>query len=104
MHYKKYYDPRFVGSWDFEGKDEFSVTIKEIKVEELRTEDGTTANKPVLYFEKAKKGLCLNVTNAKIIAAKYGSDTEAWIGKKITLYKTTCKAFGKTVDCVRVQS
>ena len=48
--------------------------------------------------------MVLNKTNAGIIAKLYGTDTDAWVGKKIVIYATTCKAFGETVECVRVKA
>jgi len=104
MHFRKYFDERFIGSWDFEGKDEAVVTIKEVQIEELKAMDGSTAKKPVLTFTKGKKGMVLNKTNAKAIAEMYGTDAEFWKGKEIILFATTCQAFGKTVDCVRVKN
>lgn len=56
------------------------------------------------YPDLAKKGLCLNKTNATKIATILGStDTDQWQGKPIALYATTCQdPSGKEVDCVRV--
>ena len=103
-HWRKLYDDRFVGSWDFDGKETFTATIKELKLEEMRDHDGETIRKPVLYFDKAKKGMVLNKTNARTIADLYGSNTDTWTGKKIVLFATMCKAFGKDVECVRVKN
>lgn len=103
-HFRKMFDERFIGSWDLEGRDEAIVVIRDIKIEELKTTDGTVANKPVLLFTKGKKGMVLNKTNAKQIAELYGSNTEKWKGKAISLFATTCDAFGKKVECVRVNN
>jgi len=103
-HWRKMFDERFIGSWDFEGKPEGVVTIKSVQIEELQTQDGTSAKKPVLYFTKGKKGMVLNKTNARVIAELYGNDTDKWVGKSVALFATTCQAFGKTVECVRVKN
>ena len=103
-HWRKMFDERFIGSWSFEDQPDAKVTIKAIKVEELRTQDGTAAKKPVLYFEKTDKGLVLNKTNAKTIAEMYGNNTDEWIGKRIVLFRSECMAFGKEVECVRVRN
>ena len=47
--------------------------------------------------------MCLNITNAKIIAALYGEYHEDWIGKSIQLYATKVKAFGGEVMALRVR-
>ena len=103
MHFRKMFDERFVGTWDLEGKDERVVTIEDIGMESMRTQDGTESEKPVVRLKGGKKGWVLNKTCAKTIAELYGADTENWIGKKITLYVTECMAFGSKVDCIRVK-
>lgn len=104
MHFRKLYDERFLGSWDLEGRDSAVVEIKEVKLEELRSQDGTTAKKPVLFFTRGKKGMVLNKTNAKEIAALFGNDTDGWVGKKIELFATKITAFGKEMDAIRVSN
>jgi len=103
-HFRKLFDERFIGSWTFDEVNEAKAEIESIKVEELRTQDGTTANKPVLYFKGKEKGMVLNKTNAKTIAELYGNNTDDWLGQKIVLFKDECEAFGKRVECVRVRN
>lgn len=90
-----------------------TLTITRVTGEELRQEDNTKKNGWIVYFEETaasaqkrgddEKRLVLNKTNAVSIASMHGRDTDFWIGKKITLYATTCRAFGKEVDCIRVK-
>lgn len=86
---------------------EATVTIAEVFADDLhvRGKNGKTSTerKYVIRFNKAKKKLVLNKTNAKSIASQHGKDTAEWVGKEITLYATTCNAFGKTEDCIRVK-
>lgn len=100
----------YLGAADLRGKD-VTLTVARLALEDLRTESGTE-RKPVLYFveleERAKKNqinkkLVLNKTNARSIMAVHGTETNDWKGKKITLYATTCQAFGQTVDCIRIR-
>lgn len=58
------------------------VIIKSGQLEEMQ--DG--GQKPVLYFERASKGLVLNKTNGDTLAEAYGDDSDAWIGKPVILY------------------
>lgn len=83
-------------------EDGLSLVIDRVEVEDV---DGKGAHKPVVYFRKAKKGLVLNVTNAKKIAQLVGSqDTDEWSGKAITLYQSETEYAGDTVACVRVRA
>jgi hypothetical protein len=78
------------------------VIIDRVEIEDV---DGKGARKPVVYFRKAKKGLALNVTNAKKITSILGTaDTDEWGGKPITLYRSETEYQGETVDCIRVRS
>jgi hypothetical protein len=103
-HYKLLYPRDYVGACDLD-KGDRTVTIASVKIEELHSADrGKKAEKkPVLFFKDATKKLVLNKTNAAIIAELYGTNTDKWIGKPITLYATTCSSFGKTTECVRVR-
>ena len=102
-HYRLLYPSEFLNAPDLADK-EIVVTIEKIEVEEVRGGDGKKQKKPVLYMKGAKKRFPLPKTCAKVIAAKYGNNTEQWIGKKVTLFPTTCDAFGiHDVECIRVK-
>jgi hypothetical protein len=61
--------------------------------------------KPDVYFRGKKKPLGLNSTNARTISKVLGSPrTEDWIGKAITLYPTTTRAFGEEHECIRIKN
>lgn len=105
-HWKLLFPSEYVGAWDLGGEDRV-VTITHIEMEDLVTMSGKkrkTEAKPTLTFDGKQKRLVLNKTNAKTIAKMYGDDTKKWIGKKITIYATTCEAFGETVECIRIRS
>ena len=99
--YRKMFDSEYLASWDLE-KDT-TVEMAQVVLGEVQGKNGDATKKPILYFKGAKKGMVLNKTNGKIIAAMYGNDTDAWVEKSITLYATTCESFGDTVDCIRVR-
>lgn len=68
--------------------------------------DGKPINKPLLHFQGKKKGMILNKTNAKVIRDKVGlgDEMQSWVGREITIYPTTCDAFGeKNKPCIRVR-
>ena len=60
--------------------------------------------KPVLYFEKVKKGLILNKTNATEIAATHGETMEGWTGKEIELFSMMVPFQGQNVPSIRVRA
>lgn len=102
---------QYIGAPDLRGKD-VTLTIDRLIVEGLKTDKGTE-KKPVIYFremearhrrgEGENKRWVLNKTCMKVIGDLYGYETDDWRGKRVTLYPTTCLAFGKEVDCVRVR-
>ncbi len=102
MHYKLLYPSEYVAACDLHGKDAV-MTILRVELEKVIGSDGKSQEKPVIYFEKAQKRMVCCKTNAKAIAKLHGNDTDKWIGKKITLYPTTCLAFGQEVECIRVK-
>jgi hypothetical protein len=72
-------------------------------IEDMANHAGERERKPVLYFQKATKGLVLNRTNAMIIAGLLGDESDNWIGKRIAIYPTRVKAFGTVQDAIRVK-
>lgn len=89
------------------------LTIARVIIDELATDKGKERKPVVILRElearklKGEQGIpakwVLNRTCAKVIAQLYGHETADWIGKRITLFPTTCQAFGATVDCIRVR-
>ena len=105
MHFRKLFDNRFIGSWDLEGRESITLEIKEVKVEEVQNTTGKVEKRPVLHFAgtKTDKGMVLNKTNAKAIAAEHGTNVDDWVGKKIKLVVRPVSAFGSTTDALRVE-
>lgn len=95
------FDRKQIGAWDLVGKD-VTVTIRAVRAEELRNRSGKD-KKPIVYFEGSDLGFALNKTNMKIIAAMYGYDTRAWVGKRVTLFPTKTSFGPEQVDCIRVR-
>jgi hypothetical protein len=91
----------YLSAPDLKGRD-VTVTIGRVERQTLKTNKGDES-KWIILFSDAKKKLVLNKTNAQAIAKVHGSKAELWIGKKITVYPTTCQAFGAITDCVRVR-
>ncbi len=89
-HWKKLTNPNYIGAYSMpEGKD-LTVEITDVKREVVKGEGGKTDECTVLYL-KDSKPMILNVTNSKMISKVHNTPfIEEWIGKKITLYVSTC--------------
>lgn len=61
-------------------------------------------NKLVLSFQGKKKNLVCNKTNANRIAHAYGTNTDNWIGKEITLFTDLVDFQGNTVEAIRIRA
>ena len=83
---------------DLQGK------ARKLRIDSYDTVTFDGAEKIVLTFSGAKKGLVLNVTNANRIVGNLGTDEmDDWIGKHITIYPTQTKFNDRMVDCIRVK-
>jgi hypothetical protein len=102
-HYRSMYDQSdMLYAHDLQGH-EVTLEIEQVSAGELTGEKGRKSRKPFVKFKGKDKKLALNKTNGKTIARLYGSDTESWVGKFITIYPTTVDFGGETVDAIRVR-
>ena len=91
----------YVKAADLNGKSH-AMTIR-LCVSEEMGQGADKELKPVLYFQKAQKGLVLNKTNARVIADAYGVETAAWEGRPVEIYPTKVEFRGNMVDGIRVR-
>lgn len=104
VDFRALYGRDYIGSWDLVERDRTLKIARVVQAVLRSTEEGKKPDKrPVIYFEGTDKGFVLNVTNGTTIAGLYGNKVAGWIGKRITLYASTCMSFGKRVDCIRVR-
>jgi hypothetical protein len=92
----------YVAAEDLQGKD-VALTIAKVEKATLRTNDKKTKDAFLIHFDRARKPLVLNKTNARTIAQLHGTQAEKWVGKRVALYPTTCDAFGQTTTCIRIR-
>src|SRR5262249_1153165 len=79
------------------------LQIKSAPIETLKNEKGEE-QKCVLYFERVKKTLPLNLTNYNAVAAIAGTEeTDAWPSVKVEIYPTWTMMGGKKTDCIRIR-
>lgn len=103
-HFRKLFNPLYLGSHDLEPSKEYSLTIAKIEKDiEVIGEGGKKQLKPIIHFENAKKPMILNSVNSKMIAKVLGSKyIEDWIGKKVTIKVVQERSFGEVMDVIRV--
>lgn len=78
-----------------------TMTIHRVKMESIVSERGTD-EKPVIYFSERPKGFVLNKTNASIIVASLGPETDNWIGAGIHLVPKAMTVAKKARIAIRV--
>lgn len=60
--------------------------------------------KPVLRFRGVPRGLVLNKTNAQLLAASFGTETDRWIGQAVELYPENVIYQGRVTAGIRVRA
>jgi hypothetical protein len=83
----------------------YEVTIESVEQIELKDkEKGTTQTKLAIRFvEFGDRKLVCNSTNAKLIAAQYGPETDQWQGKTIILAVEDVSFGSDIVPAIRVK-
>ena len=103
MHWRKLVNNNYFGSWDIPDKGYLIVTIKSV-AKEMVTNVGGNKEECVVAQLEDYKPLILNRTNLKRIEKVMKSaDVDNWIGKQVVLVAEKVRAFGETVDAVRVK-
>jgi len=87
MDFDQLYPNRFLKAGEFQGRD-VTLKISGVVVEELENEKGKKG-KGLVSFERTPKQLVLNRTNGEAIKLMFGRETNAWIGKRVTLFPAT---------------
>jgi hypothetical protein len=102
-------DKDYLGAYDLVGPNgqprDFTLTISVVESKALKTRQQPNGKRKVtIAFEGARKRMVSNSTNCETIEGMYGADTDAWIGKKVTLYPTVTD-FGKkrNIPCIRIR-
>ena len=94
----KLFPSKYLASDDLNGKT-VTVKIDRVVMEEVGQQKDW---KPVIYFQKAKKGMVLNRTNGNMIASEYGDDSDLWRGKTVLLRAEKVSFQGKLMDGLRI--
>jgi hypothetical protein len=101
-HWKILQNPDFIGAYWLPPGEDVTVTIDYV-VREVITGTGGKKEECTVAHLQGVKPFILNATNCKTIAKLYGNYIEDWAGKQITLFGTTTKMGGETVECLRIR-
>lgn len=102
---------QYIGAAELVGKPPVTMTIGRVtleKVESMKIGDdegkGKEKDRVIIYFENSKsgRGWLLNRTNAECIKELWGRETDAWIGKRITLHAQNVRVGPKMEPGIRV--
>lgn len=100
-HWKRLINPDYIGAYMV--AEDMTVKIEKVTRQLVKGEGGKSEECTVAHLVGTKPFI-LNRTNSKMITKLYGSPyIEDWVGKQITLYPTTTKVAGETVECLRIR-
>ena len=103
-HWKKLNNYDYLGAYSLEPGQDMILTINVVKNEIVKGPDGKKEQCMVMTFMEKQKPMIVNATNAKMIQKLYKTPyIEEWIGRKIQLYVEMVKAFGDTVEALRIR-
>jgi hypothetical protein len=103
-HWKKLQNPLYLGSYDFQPGEERIVTVKDVKREMVKGQEGTEEH-TIVHFTEGYKPMIMNATNSKMLTSLSGSPyVEKWIGTSFKLVIVKIKAFGEFIDALRIKS
>lgn len=100
--YRKFFDSRFIAADDVPVDKDVVLTITNVTLEKSKTNNDKLMS---LHFKETDKMMVVNKTNAISIRKFTGTaDVKKWKEHKITVFQSTCKAFGDpNVPCVRIR-
>lgn len=85
MDFDKLFPGRFLKAGQFAGKD-VTLTLTKVVLEQLEGGAKGVETKAIVSFSERPLQLVLNKTNALALKAMFGRETDAWVGKRVTLY------------------
>lgn len=102
-HWRRLVNPDYLGVYSLEAGKDLTVIIDSVKLE-MVTGDGGKKEECMVAYIKGNKPLILNRTNSRMIQKLYNTPyVEEWSGKAITLFASTTRVAGETVECLRIR-
>ena len=106
-HWKKLENNDYLGSYALLPGTDLVAQIKSVWQEDVfNPSSGGKESCTVVHFvDNSIKPMILNVTNCKTISKLYDTPyIEQWAGRYISIYIAKVKAFGETVDALRIRT
>ena len=109
VHYRALLDPgKYLTPADFtaEGRE---VTIARVAREKLPARDGEAEQSAPMLYVRAKDGTeyprPLKVPKSVLhgLSVLFGTETDNWKEKKITVFSAFCLSFGQKEECLRIR-
>lgn len=102
-HWKKLMNPDYIGAYWLTPGEDATVVIDYVLREVITGTGGKKEECTVAHLKNGVKPFILNSTNSKTIAKLYGPFIEDWAGCPITLFASTTRLAGDTVECLRIR-
>lgn len=78
------------------------LTVAGVRMESMKKRDGTTEDKPVVYFREGEKGWVAPKVSTHFMFQHLGEDTDDWTGKQVEVFFDPSVTFGvETVGGIR---
>lgn len=101
-HWKQLVNNDYIGAYALDGQD-LTLTIGKVAKEIVTGSSGRKEECTVIHWREDQLPMICNRTNAKTISKLYGPYVEDWAGNCITLFPTTTRFGGETVECLRIR-
>ena len=100
--YKLGFKSAYIAAVEFGGK-EPTLVIESVKLEGVADDKGAVKDRWAVRFRGTPRAWLLNLTNAQLLAAMWGRDTDGWVGHAVTLCAVPVRFGAETVDGIRVK-
>lgn len=105
-HIRTLRNPNYIGSWDLmvNEKETIELNVQVATVKKEMVQNGDKKEECRIVHLNGRKPLILNSTNEKALIKLFGTPfIEDWVGRWFTLYVKKVRAFGETVDALRIK-
>ncbi len=100
--YKIGFKGPYIAAVDFGGKQP-TLTIESVKLESIPDDKGGNRDRWVVRFIGQDRAWLPNMTNAILMAAMWGRDTNGWVGKRVSLASEMVQFGREKVEGIRVK-
>lgn len=104
-HIRRLSNPNYIGSYELmTGGDPKDMVVTIEKIVKEPVQNGDKKEDATVMYIKGQKPMIINATNRKSLIKATGSVyIEDMTGKKVTLFVSKVRAFGETVDALRIR-